>query len=89
MLPITAIILTKDESIHIERCIRSVQRVCSHVLIVDSFSTDDTCDIARSLGAEVVQHQFKNQADQFNWAIDNKDMTTYTLHRTYATLNMD
>ena len=80
MLPITAIILTKDESIHIERCIRSVQRVCSHVFIVDSFSTDDTRDIARSLGAEVVQHQFKNQVDQFTWAIDNIQIETEGSH---------
>ena len=84
MLPITAIILTKDEALHIGRCISSVQRVCSHVLVVDSFSTDDTCDIARSLGAEVVQHPFKNQADQFNWAIDNLNIETEWIWRVDA-----
>ena len=68
---ITAIILTYNEEIHIERCIRSVQRACSDVLVVDSFSTDRTCEIAQQLGARVVQHAFENQARQFNWAIDN------------------
>lgn len=81
---ITAIILTKDEEIHIERCIRSVQQVCRKVLIVDSFSTDRTCEIATSLGAQVVQHPFRNQAEQFNWAIDNLDIDTEWLWRVDA-----
>lgn len=81
---ITAIILTKDEEIHIERCICSVQQVCRKVLIVDSFSTDRTCEIATSLGAQVVQHPFRNQAEQFNWAIDNLDIDTEWLWRVDA-----
>lgn len=81
---ITAIILTKDEEIHIERCIHSVQKVCRKVLIVDSFSTDRTCEIAASLGAQVVQHPFKNQAEQFNWTIDNIDIETEWIWRVDA-----
>ncbi|MCF0180233.1 MAG: glycosyltransferase family 2 protein [Bacteroidales bacterium] len=81
---VTAIILTKDEAIHIERCIRSVQVICSSVLIVDSFSTDDTCAIAKRLGAKVVQHKFTNQAEQFNWAIDNLDIKTEWIWRVDA-----
>lgn len=70
MLEIACIILTKDEEIHIERCLRSAQTVCREVWVVDSFSTDRTCQIAESMGAHVVQHPFTNQAQQFNWAID-------------------
>lgn len=84
MQDITAIILTKDEEIHIERCIRSVQQVCREVLVVDSYSTDRTCEIARSLGARVVQHPFHNQAEQFNWAIDSLDIDTEWLWRVDA-----
>lgn len=68
---IAAIILTYNEELHIERCIRSVQKVCQEVLVVDSFSTDRTCALAQQLGARVVQHKFENQAKQFNWTLDN------------------
>lgn len=84
MQDITAIILTYNEELHIERCIKSVQRVCKDVLIVDSFSTDATCTIAESLSAKVVQHKFENQARQFNWAIDNVEIDTKWIWRVDA-----
>lgn len=68
---IACIILTKDEEVHIERCIRSVRVVCDDVWVVDSFSTDRTREIAVREGAHFVEHKFANQAEQFNWAIDN------------------
>jgi len=75
-LSLTAIILTYDEVLHIERCIRSLKPVASRIYVVDSFSTDATVEIARGLGAEVVQRKFKNQADQFQWALDNLRIDT-------------
>lgn len=66
---IAAIILTKDEAKHIERCIRSLRDVCDEILVVDSFSTDDTCAIAERLGARVVKHPWKNYATQFNYGL--------------------
>ena len=68
---IAAIILTKDEEKHIERCIRSLQPFAKEIWVIDSFSTDKTLEIAESLGARVVKHPFMNQAQQFNWAIRN------------------
>lgn len=50
---IAAIILTKDEEKHIERCIRSLKGVCEEVFVIDCFSTDNTKSIAESLGAKV------------------------------------
>jgi glycosyltransferase involved in cell wall biosynthesis len=67
---LTAIILTFNEEIHVERAIRNAQRVASRVCVVDSFSTDRTGEIAAELGAEVHEHVFKNYADQFQWALD-------------------
>jgi glycosyltransferase involved in cell wall biosynthesis len=71
MCSLAVIVLTYDEALHIERCLRSAQRVASQVFVVDSFSTDRTVEIARSLGAEVIQHEFTNHAHQFNWALEN------------------
>mgnify|MGYP003289769833 CR=1 FL=1 len=81
---ISAVILTFNEEIHIERCIRSVQKVCSEVWVVDSCSSDRTCEIAKQLGANVTQHKFENQARQFNWAIDNLPIETEWIWRVDA-----
>jgi glycosyltransferase involved in cell wall biosynthesis len=83
-LSLTAIILTFDEELHIERCIRSLKPVASRIYVVDSFSTDATVEIARSLGADVVQRKFKNQADQFQWALDNLPIDTNWVMRVDA-----
>ena len=78
---IAVIILTFNEEIHIERCIRSVKAVTDEIIVVDSFSTDRTCEIAKELGAVVYQHQFVNYAKQFNWAIENCDIRAQWIWR--------
>jgi glycosyltransferase involved in cell wall biosynthesis len=67
---ITAIILSYNEEIHIERCIERLRLLAQRILVVDSFSTDRTVALARGLGAEVHQRRFVNQAEQFQWALD-------------------
>lgn len=74
MSTITAIILTKDEEKHIERCIASLKDVCDDILVVDSGSTDKTIEIAESLGARIVQHEWKNYATQFNYGVYECDV---------------
>lgn len=69
-MSIAVVILTYNEARHIERAIRSVIALCPTVYVIDSFSTDDTCERAAAMGARVLQHAFVNQAVQFNWALD-------------------
>lgn len=52
-LPLTAIVISKDEQAAIARCIKAVSFV-DQVIVVDSSSTDRTVEIARSLNAEVL-----------------------------------
>jgi glycosyltransferase involved in cell wall biosynthesis len=78
---IAVVILTFNEEIHIERCIRSAQRVTDKVVVVDSYSTDDTCAIAQRMGAVVYQHAFENHARQFNWAMENCDIQAQWIWR--------
>ncbi|MCF0189843.1 MAG: glycosyltransferase family 2 protein [Marinilabiliaceae bacterium] len=78
---ITTIILTFNEEIHIRRCVENALGLALEVIVVDSFSTDKTCSIAEEMGARVVQHKFVNQAEQFNWAIDNLEITTEWIWR--------
>ena len=68
---IAAIILTYNEEKHIARCIRSLENVCEEVWVLDSYSTDRTCEIAESMGAKVCQHVFENYSKQFNWGLQN------------------
>lgn len=71
---LTVILMTHEEELHVERCIRSVQPVATRIVVIDSFSTDATVEIAKSLGAEVVQRKWKNYADQFQWGLDYADI---------------
>ena len=73
---LTVIILTFNEHLHIRRCIESVQGLTQRVVVVDSGSTDDTVQIARSLGAEVLEHAFVNHAMQLNWALEHAPIET-------------
>ena len=76
MLDISVIILTFNEEIHIERCLRNARRFAKEIFVVDSFSTDKTVEIAKSMGAKVYQHEWKYPADQFNWALRNLPIKT-------------
>lgn len=70
-LPITLIVLTKDEELNLEHCLKSSADHVQQIIVVDSGSTDGTLAIARQYGADIQEHPFKNQAEQFNWALDN------------------
>ena len=67
---LTVIILTKDEGIHLARALASVEAIATNCVVVDSGSSDDTVQIARSAGAKVLVNPFVTQAQQFNWALD-------------------
>ena len=76
-LDITAIVLTYNEELHIRRCVESLRQYVTKIYVVDCHSIDATCPIAESLGAEVIQHNWPgNQAEQFNWALDNLKIET-------------
>ncbi|CAH0267126.1 hypothetical protein SRABI83_03544 [Arthrobacter sp. Bi83] len=77
-MSITVVILTYNEALHIERAIRSVQfpALATKIYVVDSFSRDGTQELARSLGAEVVEHAFTTQSQQFQWALDTLPIET-------------
>ena len=70
-LPVSVIILTYNEEIHIERLLKNIDDWAEEIFIVDSFSTDKTLEIAKKYGCKIFQHKFENQAQQFNWVLDN------------------
>lgn len=66
---VTAVILTFNEEKHLGRCIESLAGIVGEIVVVDSFSTDATLEIARNHGAKIIQHAWVNHAVQFNWAL--------------------
>lgn len=73
--------MTKNESANIRRCIESLNGLVERIVVVDSFSTDDTVSIAQSLGADVYTRSFVHYADQFNWALDYTNIQTPWVYR--------
>lgn len=73
---ISVVILTYNEEIHIRRCIENARKYAEEIFIVDSFSTDKTCEIARSMGAKVYQHEWTNHSRQFAWALKTLPINT-------------
>jgi glycosyltransferase involved in cell wall biosynthesis len=73
-LPISLIILTYNEELNIENCLKSAVNWAEEIIIIDSHSTDKTLEIAKKYTDKIFQHEFKNQAEQFNWALDNLEI---------------
>jgi len=71
VLDLAVIILTYNEERHIARALESVRGIAREIFVIDSFSTDRTVEIAKASGAQVLQHEFVNNARQFQWALDN------------------
>lgn len=80
MADLTTIILTFNEEKNIANSINSVKNLSKRI-VVDSYSTDKTVEIAKSLGVEVIQHPFENQAKQFIYAIDYLTINTQWIMR--------
>lgn len=66
---ISLIVISRDEEALIGQCLRSAW-FCDEKILVDSFSTDRTVEIARDLGAQVFQHEFTNYVRQKQLALD-------------------
>lgn len=81
MADLTTIILTFNEEKNIANAINSVKNLSKRIVVVDSYSRDKTVEIAESLGAEVIQHPFENQAQQFIYAINNLTINTQWIMR--------
>jgi glycosyltransferase involved in cell wall biosynthesis len=69
-MSISVLILTLNEELNIEACLESVAW-CDDVVVLDSFSSDRTVDMARARGARVEQRRFDNYAAQRNFGLND------------------
>lgn len=65
---ITVLIPCGNEEDNIGQCLESVLWA-DEILLVDSYSTDKTLEIARQYPVRIIQREYVNSASQKNWAI--------------------
>ena len=78
-IPLSVIILTYNEELNLENCLKNIFGWADEILIVDggpagAHSDDKTFEIAEKYGCKIFKHPFENQAVQFNWILDNLDI---------------
>ena len=68
-MKISAVIITYNEERNIGRCIDSLEEVADEIIVIDSFSKDQTEAICRSKGVKFIQHPFEGFIFQKNFAL--------------------
>jgi glycosyltransferase involved in cell wall biosynthesis len=90
-VPLSVVVIAKNEEKNIARCLSSVQWA-EEILVIDSHSQDQTCVLANGLGARVVtqdwlgfgaQKDFGARQARFNWilSLDADEVVTAELQK--------
>lgn len=66
---ISVVVITFNEEKNIGRCLDSVAEVADDIVVVDSYSTDQTEQICKAKGVRFISHTFFSHIAQKNWAI--------------------
>lgn len=69
MAEFSVVILTFNEEVNLDSCLSALQKI-DDIVVLDSFSTDRTEEIARAHGARFFQRRFDDYATQRNYAIN-------------------
>lgn len=70
-IKLSLVIIAFNEEDKIEQCIKSAEGLVDEILVVDSYSNDNTVEIARKTGARVIQNKFEGHIEQKNFALAN------------------
>ncbi|HKZ53640.1 MAG TPA: glycosyltransferase family 2 protein [Candidatus Acidoferrales bacterium] len=65
---LTVTLITRDEEKNLPRALASLSNLADEIVVVDSGSTDRTCELARQHGARVLERPWTNYSDQKNFA---------------------
>lgn len=76
MADLTVLILAMNEEKNIVDCINSVRPIAKRIVVIDSYSQDNTVDLAHEAGADVIQNHWINYSTQFNFGIENAGIKT-------------
>lgn len=67
--PVAVVLISLNEAHNMRDVLANLEGWAQEVFLVDSFSVDDTVDIALSYGVHVVQRKFTGFGDQWNFAL--------------------
>jgi glycosyltransferase involved in cell wall biosynthesis len=70
MNKLSVVIITFNEEEHLEKCLASVSDIADEILVVDSFSTDNTLSICEQFGVRVIEQSFLGYKEQKNFALN-------------------
>ena len=73
--PVAVVMISLNEGHNIEAILQNLKGWAQEVFLVDSYSKDDTVDIALRHGVHVVQRRFHNFGDQWNFALRELPIT--------------
>ncbi len=68
MPALTAILISYNEELDLPRALASLAGIADEIILVDSGSTDRTCEIARTFGARLYSRKLESFAEQKNYA---------------------
>lgn len=74
--PVTVILISLNEGHNMDAVLQNLAGWAHQVFLVDSFSQDDTVDIALRHGVHVVQRKFDGFGSQWNFALRELPVTT-------------
>src|SRR6056297_1104766 len=69
MTPVSVVVITFNEEKNIGRCLESVKGIADDIVVLDSFSKDNTKSICEAHGARFFEHRFDGHIEQKNLAI--------------------
>lgn len=76
-LPVTVVIPVLNEELNLPACLDALGSAFEKVLVVDSDSTDRTCEIAEQAGAQILQFQWNGKyPKKRNWTLGNYSFQT-------------
>ncbi len=76
-LPVTVVIPVLNEELNLPACLEALGDSFEKVLIVDSGSSDRTCEIAEQAGVEVLQFKWDGKyPKKRNWTLENYRFST-------------
>ena len=70
-VPVAVVMISLNEGHNLRAVCENLQGWAQQIFLVDSYSKDDTVDIALQYGVHIVQRRFRDFGDQWNFALQN------------------
>ena len=70
MVKLSSIIITYNEEKNIGRCLQSLEGIADEIIVVDSYSTDNTAEICKAFNVRFLLHSFEGHIQQKNYVLE-------------------